>query len=327
MRNLAPSIALMLFFLAPICPAWTQITDPIALDSAPASIQLASVRTYTPQQFRQSRMDYLSGEFPKQFPYRMAADPQGRVYVTDPAVSSVHAFDTVNGRRWEIRGDRHHRLSHPAYIAADEDGNVYVTDLGLSGVMVYEASGSFLRTIGSGELTTPSGIWVDRPNRKLYVSDCGRGEVQSFDLSGNPLRVFGSQGRGPGEFSCPRDVVVHGDKLLVLDAGNYRFQIFDLDGHLLGILPFGVDRSPFAFAIDGASRLYYTDMYSGGLVAVDPHGKTLGELDAQHRHGQWINHPSCPNFLAVAADAEGNILALRPSLEIEVVRVLASSHP
>ena len=325
--RLSPTIALMFLSLAKTCPAWMQISDPATLDSAPASIQLASSRTYAPQQFRQSRIDYLSGEFPRRFPYRMAADPQGRIYVTDPAVSSVHVFDTVNKKRWEIRGDRHHRLTRPAYIAADSEGNVYVTDFGLSGVIVYDASGSFLRTIGSGELTLPSGVWVDRVNRKLYVSDCGSGEVRSFELSGNPLRTFGSQGRGAGEFSCPRDVVVHGDKLLVLDAGNYRFQIFDLSGNLLGILPFGADRKPFAFAIDGADRLYYTDMNSGGLVAVDPQGKTLGELEAQHRHGQWIEHPSCPNFLAVAADAEGNILALRPSLKIEVVGVAAGSHP
>ena len=297
------------------------------LDDQSPTLHLASVQTYAPQQFRQSLMDHLSGEFPQQFPYRMAADPQGRIFVTDPAVSSVHVFDTLHKTRWELRGDRYHRLTRPAYIAADADGNVYVTDLGFSGVMVYDASGSFLRTIGSDELTTPSGVWVDGANRKLYVSDCGRGEVQSFDLSGNPLRVLGGPGREPGHFNCPRDLVVHGDKLLVLDAGNYRFQIFDLSGHLLGILPFGSDRSPFAFAIDGADRLYYTDMYSGGLVAVDPHGKTLGELEAQRQHGQWIEHPRCPNFLAVAADAEGDILVLRPSLRIEVVRALADSHP
>ena len=303
----------------------------IARSDAPAdqspAIHLASVQTYAPQQFHQSLMDRLSGEFPQQFPYRMAADPQGRIFVTDPAVSSVHVFDTRNQTRWEIRGDRRHRLTRPAYIAADADGNIYVTDLGFSGVMVYDASGSFLRTIGSSELTLPSGVWVDRANRKLYVSDCARGEVQSFDLTGNPLRVLGGAGRDPGQFNCPRDLVVHGDKLLVLDAGNYRFQIFDLSGHLLGILPFGADRSPFAFAIDGADRLYYTDMYSGGLVALDPQGKMLGELEAQRQHGQWIEQPSCPNFLAVAADAEGNILALRPSLKVEVVQVLTGPQP
>jgi DNA-binding beta-propeller fold protein YncE len=242
--------------------------------------------------------------------------------VTDPAVSSVHVFDTVSKKRWEIRGDRQHRLTKPAYIAADTDGNIYVTDLGLSGVIVYDPSGRFLRTIGSGEFNMPSGVWVDRPNRKLYVSDCWRGEVLSFDLQGIPLRVFGSQGRGPGQFACPRDLVVHGDKLLVLDAGNLRFQIFDLQGQLLGIRPFEVDRKPFAFALDAADNLYYVDMYSGGLVAVDPHGKMVGELEARRARGQWVERPSCPNFVSIATDAQGNILALRPSLRVEVVQVV-----
>jgi hypothetical protein len=145
--------------------------------------------------------------------------------------------------------------------------------------------------------------------------------VLSFDLRGNQLRVFGSEGRGPGQLACPRDVVVHEDKLVVLDAGNSRFQIFDLQGQLLGILPFG-DRHPFAFAIDAASRLYYADLHSGGLVAIDPQGKTLGELEAQRQHSQRIEHPSCPNFVSLAADARGRILALRPSLRVEVVQVV-----
>jgi DNA-binding beta-propeller fold protein YncE len=308
-RNTGARAALCCLILA--FPGIARGSDTPGGEQGPAS-RLASVRSYAPRQFRQSRIDYLSGEFPKQFPYRMAADPQGRIFVTDPAVSSVHVFDTLNHRRWEIRGDRHHRLARPAYIAADADGNVYVTDLGLSGVIVYDASGWFLRTIGSGEFGMPSGVWVDRPNRKLYVSDCWRGEVRSFDLRGNPLRVFGSRGPGPGQFSCPRDLVVHDEKLLVLDAGNFRFQIFDLQGKVLGILPFGAD------------RLYYVDMYSGGLVAVDPHGKVLGELEAQRERGQWIEHPSCPNFVSVAADARGDILALRPSLRVEVVQVVGN---
>lgn len=302
-------------------PQASRAGDPPAADQSSA-FHLASVRTYVPQQFRQSRMDYLSGEFPQQFPYRIAADSQGKIFVTDPGASSVHVFDTLQGKRWEIRGDRRHRLTKPTYIAADSEGNVYVTDLGLSGVLVYDAWGLFLRTIGPGQFNMPSGVWVDRDHRMLYVSDCWRGEVLSFDLRGNPLRVFGSQGRGPGQFSCPRDLVVHGEKLLVLDGGNARFQIFDLQGRLLGILPFGKDRQPFAFALDASDRLYYLDLYSGGLVALDSQGKIVGELEAQRQLGEWIERPSCPNFLSVAADAQGNMLALRPSLKVEVVQVV-----
>ena len=118
---------------------------------------------------------------------------------------------------------------------------------------------------------------------------------------------------------------MHGDKLVVLDGGNFRFQIFDLKGQLLGILPFG-DRHPFAFAIDGADRLYYADMYSGGLVAIDPEGKVIDELEAQRQHSPWVERPTCPNFLSLAADAQGNMLALRPSLKVEVVQVVADVY-
>jgi DNA-binding beta-propeller fold protein YncE len=289
------------------------------------SSHLVSVRTYAPRDFRLSLLDRLSGGLAQHLPYRIAADSQGRILVTDPVLSVLHVFDTRQGKRWQMKGDRRHPLYGPAYIAVDADDNIYVTELGRSVVSVFQPSGRFMRTIGLGVLELPTGIWVDKQNRRLYVADYLRGEILSFDLEGKPLQVFGSFGTGPGQLQFPLDVALHRDTLVVLDAGNFRFELFDLQGNFRGLWPFGVNRTPIAFAFDAAGNLYYVDVDSGGLVGMDPQGKVLARFDPQRSFGQWIPQPSSPNFMCVATDGMGDILALRPTLKLEVVKLFTDA--
>lgn len=289
------------------------------------SSHLTPIRTYAPGDFRQSLIDRLSGGLAQQSPYRMATDSQGRVLVTDPVLSVVHVFDIRQGKYWQIRGDSHHRLSRPAYIAVDAADNMYVTDPHLSAVLVFEPNGRFKRVIGVGVLNVPTGIWVDRQNRKLYVADWWKGDILSFDFEGNLLQVFGTPGGGPGQLYGPGDVVLHRDTLVVLDAGNSRFEIFDLQGNFRATWPFGANRLPIAFAFDGEGNLLYVDLYSGGLVVTDPQGKILARFGQVRSFGQWTPQPSLPNFMCVATDRMGNILALRPRLKIESLRLAGAS--
>jgi hypothetical protein len=289
------------------------------------SSHLASLRTYVQREFQQSLIDRLSGGLGQQFPYRMAADSQGRVLVTDRALSVVHVFDTRHGKRWQIKGNRQHRLYMPASIAVDADDNIYLTELWSSAIFVFRPDGRFLRTIGLGVLRLPAGIWMDKQNHILYVADWIRDEIVSLDLEGNLLRVYGSWGTGPGQLLHPLDVVLHGDTLVVLDAGNSRFELFDLQGKVRGIWPFGPNRTPIALACDAAGNLYYVDLDSGGLVAMDPQGKVLAGV-GQRPFGQWVPRSSAGlNFMCVALDAWGKILALRPSLDVEVFELVSDT--
>jgi len=290
------------------------------------SLHLSSLGRYSPEEFQQSRLDRLSGGLAQGFPFRMAVDSQGRILVTDPALSVVHVFDSKQGKRWQIKGDRRYRLSAPAHIAVDADDNIYLTELGRSLLVVLQPNGHFLRTIGDGILRLPTGIWVDKDNRRLYVADWMRDEILEFDLQGNPLQVFGSFGTAPGQLLHPLDIVLYRDTLVVLDSGNSRFALFDLQGKVRGIWPYGPNRRPVALACDAAGNLYYADLYSGGLVAMDARGKVLAGFD-QRPFGQWIPRSSRrePNFVSLALDPLGKILALRPTFEVEVLELVSDT--
>ncbi len=137
--------------------------------------------------------------------------------------------------------------------------------------------------------------------------------------------MFGSWGTGPGQLNRPLDVVVRRDTLVVLDAGNSRFDLFDLQGNFRGIWPFGPNRTPIALACDAAGNLYYVDLDSGGLVAMDPQGRVLAGV-RQRLFGQWVPRSYAgPNFMCVALDALGKILALRPSLDVEVFELVSNA--
>ncbi len=284
------------------------------------SSHLASVKTYAPGNFQQSRLDRWSGGLSHWFPYRMVADSQGRVLVTDPGLSVVHVFDTRQGTRWQIRGDVHHLLRWPAYIAVDADNNIYVTDFGLLAVLVFQPNGRYLRTIGSEVLNVPTGIWVDKSSQTLYVADWWSSKILWFDLEGELLGEIGTYGRGPGQLNEPSDIAIDHDTLVVLNSANSRFELFDLQGNSRGTWPFGVDRTPIAFAFDGEGNLFYVDLESGALEAMDPRGKVFARFGPVRRSGQL--RPKGLPFRCVAKDAFGNILVLHPTLDIETVKLL-----
>lgn len=287
------------------------------------SHHFAPVQTYLPREFHRSLLERLaefSNANTQRLPYRVAIDSRGRILVTDPGLSVVHVLDRRNHAYWQITGDRHQRLSMPAGIAVDAGDNIYVTDLQPPRIVVFHPDGRVDRVIGAGVLAAPAGLWVDSHNGKLYVADGSKDQILSFDLAGQLLRVFGTWGTGPGQFIFPQDVVLHRQTLVVLDAGNSRLQMFDLQGNLQGIWPLGVDRPRgIAFGPDG--NLYYVDRETGNLVAMDLQGNVLAIIG---RRKPLLGEP---DFYCAQVDAQGDVVAIRSPFQLHVLRLVRDAAP
>lgn len=108
-------------------------------------------------------------------------------------------------------------------------------------VFEFGPSGAVLRTFGEGILVEPDGVTA-RENR-IWVTDRATDRVERFERQpGGAIQHvggFGGRGLGPGEFHDPRGILAMDDgRLVVLDHGNHRGQIFDPD-HLTLIAGFG----------------------------------------------------------------------------------------
>lgn len=297
--------------------AWGQTAG----EQEAATPKLRAVRTIVPEDFQESQRDRLSGGLPENTPFRMVMDSMGRILVTDPSLGLVHVFDLEHGKRWQINGDRNQRMVYPTYIDVDEEDNIYISEPKLSAVLVFRPDGSYLRKIGEGRLFAPFGLAVDRQERKLYVVDHFRDEVQVYSLEGEFVQAVGRRGVEKGGLLHPTEVVLNHGAVFVLDMGNQRFEIFDLEGNAKDTWPFGRNRYPLTFAFDGAGNLYYVDMYSLGMLVVDPEGKRLAAMGVQVPYGQPSRGGATPSFVSVVETHDGSVLALRPPLTIDVIKL------
>lgn len=220
-------------------------------------------------------------------PYGVAAR-NGRIYVGDTVARMVLMFDLARGRYKQIGTEDPGALRMPFGIDTDDSGNVYVVDGTLKRVLVYDAEGKYQRTLGADlAWSRPAGIAIDDKRRRLYVVDAGgvdseRHFVRALDLdTGRALFDIGKRGDGPGEFNLPRDAVVGaGGEVYVVDGGNFRVQVFDVDGKY--VKTFGaVGRQsgqfsrPKEISIDAQGNVYVVDTAFGNFQIFDREGRLL----------------------------------------------------
>jgi Mg-chelatase subunit ChlD len=69
-------------------------------------------------------------------------------------------------------------------IALDADGNIFVSDMQANKIFKIHNSTHFVTTIASAGITSPNGIWVDGPNRRLIVvSFRANSPIQAVDTA------------------------------------------------------------------------------------------------------------------------------------------------
>lgn len=143
---------------------------------------------------------------------------------------------------WRNRGDGPGDFRYPFAVAVLSDGAIAVSDQMNFRVQLFDASGAYLRTIGSlgnvpGTFARPKGIAVDADDH-LYVADGAFNNIQIFDREGRLLLAFGTIGLGEGEHWLPMGVAVDGSGgVYVADRFNNRIQLYRILSDSLSVLP------------------------------------------------------------------------------------------
>ena len=220
-------------------------------------------------------------------PYSVATDSRGR----------DHCHRSGRGGRAHLRlhpaqvqvhpapGKSKDPMLTPQCVAVDAQDNIYVTDSDAGVIFVFEPSGKFLHAIGSlkggeGYFKRPTGIAVDSAAQRIYVTDTLRDEVFILDMQGNVLKTIGKTGEADGEFNLPTELRLDGPNLMVVDAMNFRVQVFDRSGdfqirHRKDRRQPGAMFRPKGIGVDSEGDLYVVDGLWGMVQVFNRQGQLL----------------------------------------------------
>jgi DNA-binding beta-propeller fold protein YncE len=181
--------------------------------------------------------EFLLGEADERIwqPYGVQADPEGRLFVADPARALVHVFDFAEAGYRQIPDGQQDVLKYPVGVAVAA-GQLFISDAEKRQIIVFDPrNGRILRTIGDPqELARPAGLAYHPGTGLLYVADTHTHRVLGFRPDGTLQGRIGRRGNGPGEFNFPTNIAVTPDgRLLVSDSMNFRIQILEPDGRFV----------------------------------------------------------------------------------------------
>ncbi len=229
-------------------------------------------------------------------PNDIVADGE-RIVISDPGAYRVTVIDRKEGTSTQIRSIGGEPFVFPLGVAMDAAGTIAVTDPDRKVVAIYTPDGTFVRTLG-GEWLRPTGVAADKRGKGFYVVDTWAHKVCRVNATDGEKVCFGSRGGGEGEFNFPTDIAVGADgKLYVVDALNFRIQVFDGSGTFLR--QFGTHGDTYAdlekprgVAVDAAGRVYVTDAAQGMVKIYDTDGRLLLYVGKEGRRLGQFRGPS-----------------------------------
>lgn len=189
-------------------------------------------------------------------------------------------------KTWGTQGTGNGQFTNPRGVAVDPAGFVYVADSGNHRIQKFDPAGNHLLTWGGqgnapGQFQEPWGLAVDDQGQ-VYVTDTWNHRIQVFDGDGTFVRQWGSHSQAQNLdsntaklFWGPRDIAIDDQgRVLVMDTGNKRVQVFTTDGEFLTMFGgFGVGpgqmNEPVGVAVAPEGRIYVADTWNQRVQAFD----------------------------------------------------------
>jgi DNA-binding beta-propeller fold protein YncE len=261
------------------------------------------------------------GQF--QYPFNVAVDHDGNVYVADSGNNRIVKINAAG--KWVSSfgtlGTGPGQFNIPADVAVDPSGNIYVADSRNQRVQKFDGSGKFVWEAvlgGRGQQYTPHGIALDDSGKFLYVADTTAHAIVKLNSDGQLVMRWGQRGAAPGEFQFPHDIALDkAGNVYVADFGNNRIQKFTADGKFLtawGKLgpKNGEFNYPWGVAVDPQNRVWVADMANHRLQVFSDTGALMlayGSYSAEPTGPAEFNHPK-----GIAISANGDVWVAHPGV-------------
>ena len=225
------------------------------------------------------------------FPFGVAIDPQGRVFVADDINQRILRFGPQPAykykARWGSYGTGPGKLAYPRAIASDSNGQIYVTNTGNDRIDVFDRGGRLLRSWGKSgrgpdQFNAPAGVAADAQGIRA-VADSTNGRLELLNPDGSRASSWGSPSPGPTILRRPVAVAFDaaGDAY-VLDQRRSRIFVFargtGLPARTIASLGSGPGKllDPVALAIDATGVISVADAGNRRIARFLTDGTYLG---------------------------------------------------
>lgn len=144
--------------------------------------------------------------FPYFYPYKMAVDSHGNIFVTDKIMDIIYK---ISGENYQILATYSTPLStydqKTGIAIHPKTDQVYVVDSGTSQVLKFDNQLKLLATISrmghnDGDLFFPGDIGFQENGAQMIIADSGNFRVQFFDPEGNWKETTGNLGSSSNNF-------------------------------------------------------------------------------------------------------------------------------
>lgn len=196
-----------------------------------------------------ARLEARAGPAPS-WPLSVSAirrDGNHQRYTLDAANATIRVFDDRWNavRSWGGHGAGDARFDRPTDLSFSKDGQrVFVVDQLRGDVRAFDHNGKPLFSFAADDkniLDRPFGITSGRDGF-VYVTDQSAHEILKFDEKGRFQGRWGGRGDDMGQLWHPTGIAMDMQgRIIVIDQGNHRAQIFQPDGTWL--VTFGAGRA------------------------------------------------------------------------------------
>ncbi len=171
-------------------------------------------------------------------------------------------------------------------------------------------------TLADSQLVTGSGLQSFAPDGRAFAAWPFRNYIDFLSPSGIPTARVGDPSRVPtralGDVNGPVAVAWDdaGQRLLVLEQGNARIQVFDPTGAPLGVLADGVSGSDL-FVHPGDGTIYLASTLAHRIDVFDANGSVLGAVGQFGTNAAGLNGPAS---VVVAGDGSVHVVDMGSAL-------------
>ncbi len=258
------------------------------------------------------------------FPYGLAVDSSGKLYVGDEWGDKVSSWlppeaggaKLAFGSAFGSAGWEGGHFWGPLGVAVDGEGDVWVTDHGNDRVEKFSPAGSLIASYGShgygnGEFDEPTGIDINQATGDVFVSDTGNERIDELSPTGSFITSFGHS--GAGKLAHPAGLKVDSaGNVWVADSAEDRIVEFSSTGTFIAAYGeegsgHGQFKAPMGIAFSG-EHAYVADAGNSRVEILSTKGEYINKIAIEGPGSGELYDPE-----GIASDAAGNLYVVDSS--------------